>query len=356
MNTRYKHGWDEVFERFELWWAREPMDRPLLCVTAPRDEPLSDAAKPEEPGLPEKWTDLDYLIRLARWGFETTYFGAEAFPIANANFGPGSLAPYLGSDPVWAPGTVWYKPCIDSLETTSLPEFDPANRWLTMHLDLVRGLSEAMGDDAYTAIPDIIESVDILSAMRDPMTFIYDLMDRPDPCHRWLRRINDLYFPCYDPFYEAVKDDSGNSVFTAFRIWGPGKVAKVQCDFAAMMSPDLFDEFYVPYVTEQIEGLDRSLYHLDGPDCICHVDSLLKIEKLNAIQWVHGAGNPPNGDEVWFDMYDKILTAGKGLQIAVSADRVLPLVKRFGARGLYLLTSVKSESEARDLVARTKRA
>ncbi len=213
----------------------------------------------------------------------------------------------------------------------------------------------ALGEDCYVGIPDIIESVDILSAMRDPQTFLYDLMDRPQVCHRWLKRINDLYMPHFDPFYEISKDARGGSVFTAFVIWGPGKTCKVQCDFAAMMSPRLFGEFYVPYVTEQISHLDRTLYHLDGPACICHVDQLVAIEKLNAIQWVSGAGAAPNGDERWFPLYDKVLKAGKGLQISISADRVEPVIRRFGARGLFIITSAKSEQEAKELIALARR-
>ena len=356
MNTTYKDNWDEVYERFEKWWSCEPVDRPLIGVRAPRQNPLTNAPKPESPGLPDQWLDKDHVIRSNRWALDTTYFGGEAFPIVNANLGPGSLAIYLGSEPVFHPATVWYTPCIEDLETDSLPEYDPDNPWLRTHLELIRALHDDVGEDAYVAVPDIIESVDILAAMRDPMTFVYDLMDRPEACHRWLERINALYFPCYDRFYGIVKDEDGGSVFTAFLIWGPGKTVKVQCDFAAMMSPRLFDEFYVPYVTEQIEGLGRSLYHLDGPDCICHVDSLLGIEKLNAIQWVSGAGNPPMGDEIWFDMYDKILSAGKGLQLSVKADRVEPLIKRFGAQGLYLITGTRSEREADELLALAKRA
>jgi len=355
MKRTYKEDWAETCQRFELWWANEPMDRPLICVTAPLDKPLTDAPAPPKPDPPAQYLDVDYLIRANRWRMATTWFGGDAIPIADANLGPGSLALYLGSEPGFDPATVWFRPCIDDLDSAPLPRFDPQNKWFRTHLDIIRRLREDADDEYWVSIPDIIESVDILAAMRDPMAFIYDLVDRPQQCHRWLKCINDLYFPHYDAFYDIVKDSDGGSVFTAFRIWGPGKTAKVQCDFAAMMSPDQFDEFYVPYVTEQISQLDRSLYHLDGPDAVRHVDSLLRIEKLNAIQWVSGAGKPSNGDEVWFPMYEKILGAGKGLQISVNADHVEPIIRRLGARGLYLITHVKTQQEARDLLAMARR-
>lgn len=355
ISAKYKDNWPEAQERFERWWHREPTDRPLLRVTAPRDQPLGDTPAPERPGPPGKYLNTDYLIQEHRRRFETMYFAAEAFPGVSADLGPGSLAIYIGCEPEFSEATVWFKPCIESLTETALPEFDPDSRWFRTHLDIIRTMREAFHPDAYIAIPDLIESTDILSAMRDPMRFLYDLMDQPAEVHRWLERINDLYFPHYDAFHEICRGDDGSSVFTAFAIWGPGKVAKVQCDFAAMISPDQFAEFYVPYVTEQIGGLDRSLYHLDGPNCICHVDHLLAIEKLNAIQWTCGAGQPNGGDESWFPLYEKILDGGKGIQAYMPIGKVEGFVRRFGGRGVYILTSAESEREADELVAATRR-
>jgi len=355
LSNKYKLNWPDTQERFERWWLRQPTDRPLLRVTARRRQPLGNTPRPSDPSCPQIYLDTGYLIQKHRHTFETTYYGGDAFPNVNANLGPGSLALYLGSEPVFDPRTVWFKPCIKSLDDTPLPEFNPANHWLRIHLDLIRRLQEAFFPDAYVAIPDLIESLDILAAMRDPMTLLYDLKDRPVACHRWLQRINALYAPHYDTFYNIVRDSDGSSVFTAFEIWGPGKTCKVQCDFAAMISPDQFAEFYVPYLRDQIRGLNRVLYHLDGPSCICHVDLLLTIERLHAIQWVPGAGQPDCSDERWYPLYEKILNGGKGLQIYLPSANVLQFVRRFGGRGVYILTNVRTEREADELVAACRR-
>ena len=356
LSTRYKQNWAETQERFERWWHREPTDRPLMNIEAPRDAPLGDTAPPEEPKDPaRKYMDLDYLIQRSRSALERNDFGSDAFPEVSADFGPGSLALYLGSEPTFRPDTVWYKPCIESLEKTPLPEYDPENRWLRAHLDLFRKLRDAFGADAHLVIPDIIESTDILSAMRGPATFLYDIMDRPEQCHRWLKRINSLYQVHYDAFYDIVKDDTGGSAFTAFHIWGPARTVKVQCDFSAMISPDQFGEFFIPYVRQQIERLDRVLFHLDGPNCIGHVDQLLKLERLHAIQWVSGAGAASHDNERWHPLYEKILKGGKGLHVWLPAQAVEGFIRRFGARGVYILTSVKSAREARELMALAKR-
>jgi len=56
----------------------------------------------------------------------------------------------------------------------------------------------------------------------------------------------------------------------------------------------MFKEFVFPYLQEQCSRLGFTLYHLIGPEAIRHLDQLLKIPELTAIQWVPGAGNPPN--------------------------------------------------------------
>ena len=143
-----------------------------MCIDAPRDTPLGNTVPPKEPKDPaQKYLNLDYLIQSARSALERSDFGSDALPEITANFGPGSLALYLGSEPTFARDTVWYKPCIESLEKTPLPKYEPNNRWLRAHLDLFRKLHDVFGADAYLAIPDIIESIDILSAMRGPANF-----------------------------------------------------------------------------------------------------------------------------------------------------------------------------------------
>jgi hypothetical protein len=55
-----------------------------------------------------------------------------------------------------------------------------------------------------------------------------------------LAEINQVYFIVFEQFYNLIKDDWNDNVFSVFAIWGPGKTAKVQCDVSAMISPKMF--------------------------------------------------------------------------------------------------------------------
>ena len=139
----------------------------------------------------------------------------------------------------------------------------------------------------------------------------------------------------------------GSSMYEAFYLWSPGKTAKLQCDGSAMFSPEMFREFVLPGLKEQTEYIDYTMYHLDGTQSIVHLDAILEIEKLNAVEWTPQAGEPGGTDPRWYPLYRKILESGKSLQVLVdSPSRIADLLNAVGTEGIYLLgTGDEASSE-----------
>lgn len=354
---KYQPRWNEVKERFEAWWNRSSCGRPLMRVVAQRDEPCGPVVPMPPPASSEQQhADPDYNVACFRNYLNTHHFMAEAYPNTNINIGPGSLSVYLGAEPEFAPDTIWYKPCIRDWKTWEF-KFDAGNRWFKRHIEAIKRQKELSGGEFLVGIPDLLEGVDILSAMRDPMEFCYDLIDHPELIKKHLSVLNGLYHGYFDSFHEISKDEEGNC-FTAFQIWGRGKTVKLQCDFAALMNPEQFREFVVPYLRDQARHYDRRLYHFDGSDALPHLDALLGIPEIDAFQWVPGAGKAPMGEEKWFWIYDKARDCGKSLWISLSGyagyKEMLAaadgLVRRYGDKGVYLLFPDMSEKEADDLM------
>ena len=127
-------------------------------------------------------------------------------------------------------------------------------------------------------------------------------------------------------------------------IWGPGKVAKLQCDMSATFSPAMYQRFIVPALTAQCAWLDHSLYHLDGTQAMIHLDSLLSIEQLDAIEWTPQAGIETGGNRRWYDLYRRILAAGKSVQVLVArTEELIPLLDAIGPKGVYALLPFTDE-------------
>ncbi len=351
---RHKENWEETKARFVAWWSGKPTDRPLMRIIAKRKEPLEPLEPVIPPQDPESYhLDVERKVSEMRNFCRTHLFLAEAFPSLDVDLGPGSMATYLGAEPVFTWDTVWYTPCFlgDLTQYVDLV-YREESFWLQRHLGLVKAARMLAHDDFLINIPDIMESVDVLASLRGAQELVYDFIDHPETVRVLIERL-DQFYPCYyQAFYDLVTQEEGSS-YTVFAIWGPGRVAKIQCDFSALMSPRQFREFALPSLARQCRFLDYTLYHLDGVDAIKHLDALMEIKELDALQWTPGFGKPDGGSEEWYPIYDKVRAAGKALWINIEEGtldewfvKAKKLVERYGPQGLYLLFPIMSQEEA----------
>lgn len=362
----WQDRWEAVRERFTAWWRGDGL---VLHVVAPRDGAWGARFPPEmhfhlssglDPGafvarpidLESAWLDPDRRVRIASTYIAGTYHGAEAFPCFDFHLGPGSLAAFLGSIPRFAPDTVWFAPSPTARCEGRPLELDPSNRWFVRQAAIVEAGVRAAAGRCVVAMPDLIENLDTLASLRGTEAVMTDLLERPELVKRRLGEINRVWFDAFERLYRIVADPRGGNAYSAFKIWGPGRTATVQCDASAMISGEMFTEFVVPALTEQCAWLDHALYHLDGPQAIRHLDAVLAIDSLDAVEWTPGAGQPGGGDPIWFDLYRTILAAGKSLQVIdVKPAELRPLLDAVGTRGVFVMTTAPGEAEARAMEA-----
>jgi len=115
----------------------------------------------------------------------------------------------------------------------------------------------------------------------------------------------------------------------------------------------MFEKFFLWEIEEEIEWLDRSIYHLDGPGALQHLDALLEIPKLGAIQWVWGEGHGPASR--WMDVYKRVIAAGKGVWITCGLDELETFMGELPPERTMLSTWAPSPEEADAVVARVSR-
>jgi hypothetical protein len=85
-----------------------------------------------------------------------------------------------------------------------------------------------------------------------------------------------------------------------------------------------------------------------------HLDALLALEPIRAIQWTPQAGQPGGGDPRWYDLYRRIKAAGKAVQATgVKPAQVVPLVEAVGPEGLFVMTQAASAEEGQALLDAT---
>jgi len=365
----WKADWDRTRERFAAWWQHDGL---IVNVLAHREGAPGDAWNVQAPffylqsgldtlathasaeEITAAWLDPERRVRLAEEALSGIVFGGDAFPYFDTHLGPGNLATFLGAEPEFALDTVWYHPCITDPDARPPLRFDAANPWFLRQKAILETGMQASRGRFLVGMPDLVENMDILAALRDSQKLMVDLIERPGWVKQRLDEINRVYFAVFDAYFDIIRDPWCGNAFSAFGIWGPGKTAKVQCDAAAMISPRMFREFVVPPLAEQCEWLDYAMYHLDGTQAIPHLDALLEIEALDAIEWTPQVSVAQGGDPAWYDMYRKILDAGKSVQaISVEPDQVVPLLDAVGPRGMYIMVNAASEDEAHAVVEAT---
>jgi 5-methyltetrahydrofolate--homocysteine methyltransferase len=370
----FSGDWKGLKERYEAWWKGENTGGPIIGVIAPRRAignervadrwvesssekatkqavPAAKAHTPEE--LREMWTDPGIIQAKNLAMFAAAHATGDSYPRISCPLGPASLAAFLGAEPIFTGDTVWYHPMFGDAGEAQL-EFDSANPWLRWSLDATKWLREDEQQRYITGIPELCESFDVLGLMFDSRDFLMELCENPEDIHRLLRVVQSAWFEAYDLHHSLLVDSDGYCCYGAFALLGKGKIAKIQCDMSAMISPQMFREFALPYLKEMTERLDRTLYHLDGVSALVHLDDVLSMESLDALQWTPGAGKPDGGDMKWDFIYEKALDAGKRIYALVHPKNLARFVGRFGGKGVYIVTQADGPETADALVKASK--
>lgn len=349
MNLLWKPDWDETKERFKAWWAHEYFGRAAIAVTAPlKNPPPGDA--PGRPPTPEqRWTDLDYISAKSDWENERTFFGGEAFPDWAYGYpGHAGICTFLGAPVTLDWETGWSDPILTGEEIDWRPlrldEDQPRFRW---QLDwLRRGAKDAKGK----CIPGVGAfggCGDTLAALRGTDRLLLDVMDRPDEVRAADQHLMDIWIECYRCFYDIIRGTAEGSTCW-FSLWSPGKFYAAQNDFSYMISPQMFRNIFLPTIEKQTRFLDHSVYHVDGIGAFAHVDALLELPRLQAIQILPGAGKP--SPLHYMDVLKKVQAAGRNLHISIAPGEVRHALEELSARGLFIQTGCDDEDSARALL------
>jgi len=171
------------------------------------------------------------------------------------------------------------------------------------------------------------------------------MMEDPETVHAALEKIGRSYERAMSGVYEITRGvNEGGSAIQWLNTWAPGFHAQMQCDMSVMISKSRFREFILPELQSQCRFLEYPLYHFDGIEQIRHLDDLLSIPELRAIQWTQVAGQPSATE--YIPELKRIQAAGKSLIIIVSPDQIRPLMENLSSKGLLLLTTVPTKDEA----------
>lgn len=159
----------------------------------------------------------------------------------------------------------------------------------------------------------------------------YAIIDEPELVQQWVARLGDLYLQIAASYRSTRAALGRREDFNWLPLWCPGDMDSIECDYSALISQEMFRRFGMPEAERQTEFFDYCFWHLDGSDEIKHLDDILSLKKLNAVQWVdQKKGNPL----AYASMFEKIRDAGKSVVTRATPQQALDLSRAIGPDGL----------------------
>jgi len=347
-----KPDYERTKARIDAFWEREIIDRPVVqfglskateaCVPLP----VSTHATPAD-----RWLDTDYQTALAVASLHNRHFLGDTLPVAYPNLGPEVFSAFYGCPLEFGDyGTSWSSPILHDWADVDKLQLDWQHPYLTRLLEMTDSLLAAGKDKFIVGMPDWHPGGDCIAAFRDPMNLAFDMHDNREAVKALLPRISADYFRLYDLFYHKLRQ-AGQPISTWLSLVSDGKYYVPSNDFSIMISTEMFQEIFVPGLAEECRFLDRSIYHLDGPGALRHLDTILAIPELDALQFVPGAGN--EGFARWVEVYRRAQAAHKAIEVFCTFAEVEQVIEILDPHGVYLLVhEVPSVEAAQAMIKR----
>ena len=343
MMKTWKQNMEETKQHYVDWWNHKGVVVNMWEHFQQGVKPHADVPMPNEPkDLNQKWFDAKWRADYLDWYVAHSSLKADMLPVANTQLGPGSLAAILGGVFEGGEDTIWIHP---NPNFTDEIAFDENNANWLLHKELLKACKAKAQGNYYVGMPDLMEGMDVLAALKGTDKVLLDTVMQPEVLERQMQQINDIYFRVFDELYDIIREGD-EMAFCYFSAWAPGKMTKLQCDISTMINEDDYRRFALPFLREQCQKIDYTLYHLDGVGAQHHLPALLEIKELNAIQWTPGVGEPQGGSPKWYDLYRRILNAGKSIMACwVTLDELRPLLENIGTDGVHLEMDFHNEEE-----------
>ncbi len=327
----------QVARRFEAWWRCEIIDRPpvtLWCHGGKSGQPVIKQHTTKR----ERWMDIDFNIHRFISSTQGGIFLGDRLPVYMPNLGPEILSTLLGAELEFGETTSWSKPIVHDIGDwdrvlQTPPQFDnPYWQWIE---DATRRALELSQGRFLVAIADLHGNLDLLAGLREPESLCMDLLEEPELMARAALHAADVYVQAFERLHKIITDAGqvGSTTWTHYYHQGPTCIPS--CDFWCMLSHELSRDIALPAIKREMEPLERSIFHLDGPGALRHLDMVLELPGLNAVQWVYGDGHGPAAN--WIEVYQRCQTAGKAVQVLASdAADAMTVLDALDPRGVWL--------------------
>jgi len=335
-----------IEDKLKAWWNHEDQKNPCIIVSALKDdhEPI-----PDTEDLKKHWTDVDFVINRQMKLIKNTNYYGQAVPYHYIDFGASAMHLVLGAEPNYInKETIWAHPFLDSLDEVLDVTLDMENFCYHTIKEIAKG-SAAISNNHHLIAPYALGgTLDNLAGLYGTENTLVELISNPTKVKITLGHLKNLWIKAFYEIHDIIGRGNNRGCIGWAGIWAPGTTFPIQEDVSYMISPEMFREFCLPHIMDMMEAMEYSFYHLDGIGAIPHLDALLEIKSLKAIQWQPGAGKERL--DQWYDLIKYILSKGKSVQLYANVEEIAPLIENVGTKGLLVVCIDATNAKAEQLM------
>jgi len=334
----------EKLEKIERWWKGKGTE-PLISCSILRSKNFIDLNRiwENEKTLP----DFDKLVDGQIDNLKNYEFLGIAYPSLPHLWGgrgtPMPIAGYIGGRVIFREDTVWVDRTIEDWEKVKI-EVREDNFWLNMSKKLIEKQVERFNGEFLLENSHLGDALTCFSLMRGIEDLLIEIVEIPEIIIEKIDEFVSAWIKAHNLLYSIFKEKIPGDA--TWLIWAPGKTDACQCDFSTMISPKYFEKFVVYELDKMKNYLEYMVWHLDGPEEIKHLDILLSLPYIKAIQIVPGAGKPPCSSSLWLPVIERILKSGRGVILPMSEDDIDLFMNNFySGRVIYWVSPLDIEKE-----------
>ncbi len=250
-------------------WFNRRNSRPLLGFYIGSQYPLhrypgSQKHLPDGVVSPGDVVVADYLEDTERLFQTYEEYGGDLVYDASPFFGLPYVEASLGCTVIadHHAGSTHTQPPTGFSENHVIPAFDPDNPWVRKMVEFIPPLVE-LSNGRYPVGVTLMRGIsDLLSALYGGTEFIMQMYEAPEEMARVVGELTDYWIAFGKHLLSHVPSFHGGTGSFFYSVWTPGRTIWLQEDAAALLSPDLYEQFILPCDRKIADAFEHSVMHL----------------------------------------------------------------------------------------------
>jgi hypothetical protein len=344
---------DMAMKRINAWFENEMVDRPPVRFVAHNaflEAAKEDISKFSPAEKRAWWFDVETQVDLFVKSIEGRKFHGETFPVFFPNLGPDVYAAFYGTELEFGEVTSWSIPLVRQWDDVEHLKLDMENEYFRKLEELTKCALDQADGKFLVGYTDLHPGLDCVAAWRDPQQLCFDMIDSPEKVKELAELAISDFETIYDHFDNILKADGQLSV-SWMGIPSFDRMHIPSCDFSTMISPAFFNEFGLPILKREVQKMTHNIFHVDGKGVARHLEAILSVPEVHALQWVQGVG-----DDLPIMQWTPFLKELQARKIPVIVDLNKNELEAFMAEmrptGLFLWIATTNEEEELDILKR----